>query len=92
MLETAQCFVFFLLGEPVQIRESISKMKMEIQKKIWTSRYNEIGSGPPATSQVIWVSIRDKQLDPLPWKKLDPHLKLQKMIVFFESNHWTSAK
>ena len=34
-------------GEPAQICESISKIKMEFQKKIWTSRYNEIGSGPP---------------------------------------------
>ena len=29
-------------GEPAQIRESISQMKMEFQKKIWTSRYNEM--------------------------------------------------
>ena len=31
------------------------------------------GSGPPppGKSQVIWVSIGNKQLDPLPWKKLD---------------------
>ena len=27
--------------EPVQIHGSISKMKMEIQKKIWTSRYEK---------------------------------------------------
>ena len=26
---------------------------------------------PPGKSQVIWVSIGNKQLDP-PWKKLDP--------------------
>ena len=43
--------------EPVQIREVIRKMKMEIQKKIWTSRYNEIGSGPPGKSQVKCVSV-----------------------------------
>ena len=31
------------------------------------------GSGPPGKSQVIWVSIGNKQLDPHPhWKKLDP--------------------
>ena len=53
-------------GEPAQIRKIISKMKMEIQKKIWTSRYNEMGSGPPGKSQVIWVSIGNKQLDPPP--------------------------
>ena len=29
------------------------------------------GPDPPAKSQVIWVSIGNKQLDP-PWKKLDP--------------------
>ena len=27
--------------EPALIHESISKMKMEIQKKIWTSRYKK---------------------------------------------------
>ena len=30
-------------GEPAQIRESISKMKMEIQKKICISRYDRMG-------------------------------------------------
>ena len=34
------------------------------------------GPDPPGKSQVIWVSIGNKQLDPLPppypWKKLDP--------------------
>ena len=34
-------------GKPAPIHKNISKMKMEIQKKIWTSRYNEMGSGPP---------------------------------------------
>ena len=29
------------------------------------------GPDPPGKSQVIWVSIGNKQLDP-PWKKLDP--------------------
>ena len=29
---------------------------------------------PPGKSQVIWVSIGNKQLDP-PWKKLDPPLE-----------------
>ena len=29
------------------------------------------GSDPPGKSQVIWVSIGNKQLDP-PWKKLNP--------------------
>ena len=54
---------------------------------------------PPGKSQVIWVSIGDKQLDPS-WKKLDPPpprkcwtpLEPWKMIVFFEINHLTSAK
>ena len=30
---------------------------------------------PPGKSQVIWVSIGNKQLDPI-WKKLDPLWKL----------------
>ena len=47
--------------EPVQIHEIIRKMKMKFQKKIWTSRYNEIGSGPPGKTQVIWVSVGNKQ-------------------------------
>ena len=28
-------------GEPAQIHRSISKMKMEIQRKLWTSRYEK---------------------------------------------------
>ena len=44
----------------MHIHESISKMKMEIQKKIWISRDNKMGSGPPEKSQVIWVSISNK--------------------------------
>ena len=31
---------------------------------------------PPGKSQVIWVSIGNKQLDPPPWKKLDPPWKM----------------
>ena len=50
------------------------------------------GSGPPGKSQVIWVSIGNKQLDPPPlekvgppppWKTLDP-LGPLKRIDFFE--------
>ena len=33
------------------------------------------GPDPPGKSQVIWVSIGNKQLDP-PWKKLDPLWKM----------------
>ena len=29
------------------------------------------GPDPPGKSQVVWVSIGNKQLDPSPWKKLD---------------------
>ena len=29
------------LDEPAQIHRSISKMKMEIQRKLWTSRYEK---------------------------------------------------
>ena len=32
------------------------------------------GPDPPEKSQVIWVSIGNKQLDP-PWKKLGPPLE-----------------
>ena len=47
-------------------------------------RIQRVGTGgpppPPEKSQVIWVSIGNKQLDPPPpppaWKKLDPHLKM----------------
>ena len=28
-------------GEPAQIHQSISKMKIEIQRKLWTSRYEK---------------------------------------------------
>ena len=45
----------------MQILEIIRKMNMEIQKKIWTSRYNEMGSGPPGKSQVIWVFVGNVQ-------------------------------
>ena len=46
----------------------------------------EGGPDPPAKSQVIWVSIGKKQLDPpvkswTPWKMFHPHW-----------NHWTSVK
>ena len=41
------------------------------------------GPDPPGKSQVIWVSIGNKQLDPLekvgpPWKMLDPLWNLEK--------------
>ena len=54
------------------------------------------GSGPPGKSQVIWVSIGNKQLDPPPgkswtppppWKMLDPLLNLD-----FEIDHLASVK
>ena len=46
-----------------------------------TSAYPEGGGGqgvrtPPGKSQVIWVSIGNKQLDPPLWKKLDPPWKM----------------
>ena len=58
-----------------------------------------MGSGPPGKSQVIWVSIGNKQLD-TPWKKMDPPslenvgppLEPWKMIVFFEIDHLTCVK
>ena len=33
------------------------------------------GSGPPGKSQVIWGSIGNKQLDPLPGRSWTPHLE-----------------
>ena len=68
--------------------------------KLFQVRIQRGGQGvrtPPGKSQVIWVSIGNKQLDP-PWKKLDPLGKCWtpsgtlKMIVFFEINHLTSEK
>ena len=58
------------------------------------------GSGPPpGKSQVIWVSIGDKQFDPLgkswtpppPGKCWTPSGTL-KMIDFYEIDHLTSVK
>ena len=38
----------------------------------------EGGPPPPGQSQVLWVSIENKQLDsPPPWKKLDPFWTLE---------------
>ena len=58
---------------------------------------------PPGTSQVIWVSIGNKQLDPPPpppppgksWTPLEnvgPPLEPWKMIGFFEINNLNSVK
>ena len=56
---------------------------------------------PGKSSQVIWGSIGNKTLDPFPgksrtppltWKNVDPLRNLEKMIVFFEINHLTSAQ
>ena len=57
------------------------------------------GLDPPEKSQVIWVSMGNKQLDPS-WKKLDPTplenvgppLEPCKMIDFFGIDHLTSVK
>ena len=55
------------------------------------------GSGPPpGKSQVVWVSIGNKQLDPLekdrpPGKCWTPSGTL-KMIDFLEIDHLTSVK
>ena len=68
-----------------------------------TSADPEGGQGvrtPSGKSQVIWVSIGNKQLDPPPWKKLDPPPPGKcwtpsgtlEMIVFFEIKHLTSEK
>ena len=54
---------------------------------------------PSRKSQVIWVSIGNKQLDS-PWKKLDPPplenvgppLEPRKVIDFFEIDHLSSVK
>ena len=63
------------------------------------------GPDPPGITQVIWVSLWIKQLDPshplekswtphslekmLAWTSL---LNLGKLLIFFEINHWTSVK
>ena len=59
----------------------------------------EAGGPDPGKSQVIWVSIGNKQLDPPPphpekvgpQENGPPPLEPWKMIVFFESNHWNSV-
>ena len=65
----------------------------------WADSEGEIGK-----SQVIWVSIENKQSDtpppPPPLKEVDPPhpenvgtpLEPWKRIVFFESNLWTFIK
>ena len=57
------------------------------------------GPEPPGKSQVIWVSIGNKQLDPpppppppRPLENVGTPLEPWKMIVSFESNHLTSVK
>ena len=74
--------------------------------KLWGLRQVRIQRGgggvtgvqtPSGKSQIIWVSIGNKQLD-TPWKKLDPlekigpHLEPWKTIDFFEIDHLTSVK
>ena len=56
------------------------------------SRGGTGGPDPPGKSQVIWVSIGNKQLDPPPWKMLDPPLEPLKMIDYFEIEYLTSVK
>ena len=57
------------------------------------------GPDPPGKSQVIWVSIGNKQLDPPPpgksWTPLEnvgPPLEPCKMTDFFEIDRLTSVK
>ena len=57
------------------------------------------GPDPPGKSQVIWVSVGKKQSDspvkswtPTPLENVPPPLEPWQIIVFFESNHWTSVK
>ena len=69
-----------------------------IEVPSWADSEGEIGK-----SQVIWVSIENKQSDttpppPLkevglpPLENVGPSLEPWKSIVFFESNLWTSVK
>ena len=50
------------------------------------------GLEPPGKSQVIWVSIGSKQLDPTPPGKIWTPSGTLKMIFLFEINHLTSVK
>ena len=55
------------------------------------------GPDPPGKIQVIWVSIGNKQLDPLekvrpPGKCWTPSGTLKKIIDFFDINHFTSVR
>ena len=55
---------------------------------------------PPGKSQVIWVSVGNKQLDPPPplekvgppLENVGPPLEPRKMIDFFEIDNLTSVK
>ena len=46
-----------------------------IQGQVRIQREGQGVRTPPGKSQVIWVSIGNKQLDP-PWKNLDPLWKM----------------
>ena len=67
--------MMFLALYPMESISLCSFVLLEHQVRI--QRGGERGSGPPpGKSQVIWVSIGNKQLDPpSPWKKLDPPWK-----------------
>ena len=59
------------------------------------SRGGDRGSRPPpGKSQVIWVSIGNKQLEKVgaPLENVGPPLKPWKMIDFFKIDHLTSVK
>ena len=56
--ETAQCHVIFLPVEAMQIHRSVSKIKIEIQKKIWTSRYGKRVLNVAFVSDFIWPFLR----------------------------------
>ena len=86
-------------------KELTLKLKPKSQQKLsafedtWTDPEGGTGGlDPPGKSQVVWVSIGNKKLDPVPpgkcWtsprKMLDHPLEPWKMTVFFESNHLTS--
>ena len=57
------------------LKKWITCLEISFKNQVRIQRGGDRGSGPPpGKSQVIWVSIGNKQLDPppLPWKKLDP--------------------
>ena len=76
-METKQ-WTEFLKNIKSCVKENLKKAESDyVNKTIQEASADPEGGGgqavwtPPGKSQVIWVSIGNKQLDPPPWKKFD---------------------